>query len=189
MDSREIQTEIRQGRKFSVAEAIGREGGSFLRSSEAIPRPLRAIAQLNQFLDRHLHDSEGALKPTLQRWLQGDERFSQNLDLPLLVMSEVLVELAQPPVLYEFARQVNVHWGQIYGDRPYFQLPGQPAHSEAAYSHESIQAALNQVQAQLWQELASGIWLWALMGSGSRSLRPHRYCRFLNRLLNPEMSL
>ena len=183
MNSREIQAEVRQGRRFSIAEMIGREGGTLLRGQDSIPRPMRAIAALNHFLDIHLSDPEGALKPVLQRWLAEDSRFSQNLDLPLLAMAEVLEQMAQPPELYEFARQVNVHWGQMYGDRPRFQRPGQPPHPEAAYSHESIETLLNELQTQLWQEVAIAIWLWALLGSGSRSLRPYGYCKLLSRCL------
>ena len=175
----EIRREILQGREFSLAEVIGREGGTFLRGNDSIPRPMRAIATLNHFLDTHLTDSEGALKPTLQRWLQEDARFSQNLDLPLMAMAETLEEMAQPPALYEFARQVNVHWEQMYGDRPYFQKPGQPPHPEAAYSHEGIQSTLKELQMQFWREIAIATWLWALLRSGPRSMRPHRYCQWL----------
>ncbi|MEM6599003.1 MAG: hypothetical protein AAF635_12745, partial [Cyanobacteria bacterium P01_C01_bin.69] len=38
----DLQQEIRQGRKFSIAEAIGREGGSFMKGESAVPRPVRA---------------------------------------------------------------------------------------------------------------------------------------------------
>ncbi|MGB3668789.1 MAG: hypothetical protein WA984_01660, partial [Phormidesmis sp.] len=44
----DLQTEIRLARKFSLAEAIGREGGSFMKGESAIPRPLRAATELNR---------------------------------------------------------------------------------------------------------------------------------------------
>ena len=45
-----IQREILAGRKFSLAEAIGREGGSFLKGDFPVPKQEQAIAQINAFI-------------------------------------------------------------------------------------------------------------------------------------------
>ncbi|MEL6139363.1 MAG: hypothetical protein AAFR42_18400 [Cyanobacteria bacterium J06628_6] len=42
------------GRKFELADAIAREGANFLKGDDSIPRPLRAMAQVNQFISDNL---------------------------------------------------------------------------------------------------------------------------------------
>lgn len=140
----DLQREIRAERKFSLGEAIGREGGSFLKGSQAmVPRPLRALAAINKFIEQCLDDPDGALQPCLQRWVKTDVRVGKYLDTPLVALQVIVTDIVdQPQVLYEFSRQVAVEWGQINGERPSFQKPGLKAHSEAVYSHESIQGIL-----------------------------------------------
>ena len=147
----ELEREVRAGRKFSLGEAIGREGGSFLKGSqEMVPRPLRALAIINGFIDQHLSDPHGALQPCLKRWIKTDMRVGQYLDTPLVALHRVLIEIIQQPeTLYEFARQVAVESGNLNGERPYFQKPGTAAPTDAAYSHKSIQESLTGLLAQL----------------------------------------
>lgn len=131
------------GRKFELADAIAREGANFLKGDDSIPRPLRAMAQVNQFISDNLSDPAGALKPTLQSWVRHDIRISQHLDQPLTALALILRELTEAPhQLYEFSRQVNFAWGQLYGERPRFQQPGQPPHPEAEYAHDEVKSRL-----------------------------------------------
>ncbi|MEO0539390.1 MAG: hypothetical protein AAFZ80_00845 [Cyanobacteria bacterium P01_A01_bin.105] len=136
------------GRRFELADAIAREGASFLKGDDAIPRPLRAMAQVNEFIAGHLHDPGGALKVALQNWVRHDLRISQHLDQPLDAMRLILTDLTtRPQTFYEFARQVNMTWGQLTGEVPHFQKPGQPPHPEAEYPHDRIQSVLVHLQA------------------------------------------
>lgn len=116
---------------------------------DAIPRPVRARAMIYECLEACLTDPEGALKPTLKQWIADDVRVSRNLDTPLVALDEILRSLSQPPELYEFARAVNMKWGEIYGDRPRFQQPGQPPHPDTAYTHEGLQQTLTDMLKQL----------------------------------------
>lgn len=147
----DLQREIRAERKFSLGEAIGREGGSFLKGSQAmVPRPLRALAAINGFIDQHLNDQGGALQPCLKRWIKTDARVGKYLDTPLMALQAMVAEvIQQPQVLYEFSRQVAVEWGLMNGERPYFQKPGLDAHPDAAYSHDSIQKILTELLSEL----------------------------------------
>ncbi len=140
----DLQREIRAGRKFSLGEAIGREGGSFLKGSQAmVPRPLRALAAINGLIDQHLNDREGALQLCLKRWVKTDARIGQYLDAPPVALQMIVQDITQQPqILYEFARQVAVEWGQLNGERPYFQQPGTAPHPEAPYCHETIREIL-----------------------------------------------
>ncbi len=142
-----------QPRQFELADAIAREGKTFLKGDDAIPRPLRAMAQINQVITKGLHDPGSALKTALQNWVRDDLRVSRHLDQPLVALSLILADLTSSspasrlsPTFYEFARQVNMMWGQLTGDPPHFQKPGQPPHPEAEYSHTRIHSALEQLQ-------------------------------------------
>ncbi|MBE9070263.1 hypothetical protein IQ260_26835 [Leptolyngbya cf. ectocarpi LEGE 11479] len=140
----DLQRQIRAERKFNLSEAIGREGGSFLKGSQAmVPRPLRALAAINGSIDQHLVDPHGALQPCLKRWVKTDGRIGKYLDEPLTALQVIVLDIMEnPPILYEFARQVAVECGQMNGERPYFQKPGTEASPDAAYSHKSIQGIL-----------------------------------------------
>ena len=143
----DLQREIQRERKFSLGEAIGREGSSFLKDSQAmVPRPLRAMAAINGFIDRHLDDTDGALQLCLKRWAAADGRIGQYLDAPLVALRLILLDIVQQPqILYEFARQVAVEWGQMNGERPRFQTPGTDPHPDIAYPHSAIRERLTQL--------------------------------------------
>ena len=141
--SSSIEREIRAQRKFSLAEAIGREGGDFMKGESAIPRPLRAIAAINRFIAAHLPDSNGALSTTLQSWAKEDIRVSRHLDTPLTALAQILESLLNEPTTFqEFFRQVAIAQSKLTGDRPYFQKVGQPPHPDAQYSHKTVKSQL-----------------------------------------------
>ncbi|MEM9903739.1 MAG: hypothetical protein AAF921_01780 [Cyanobacteria bacterium P01_D01_bin.44] len=134
---------LRRDRKFSLAEAIGREGASFLKGESTIPRPLRAIAHINLLIAEHLQDSQGALEPVLKIWVKTDVRVSQHLDEPCTALCKILTSiLDSEEILFEFSRQVNVRWGEIYDERPHFQKLGQPPHPQTAYAHATVRKTL-----------------------------------------------
>ncbi|MGC1310588.1 MAG: hypothetical protein WA885_25440 [Phormidesmis sp.] len=154
--SANLQTEIRAERKFSLAEAIGREGGSFMKGESTIPRPLRAVTEINQFITNHLSNPTSALSTTLQAWASSDIRVSRQLDTPLIALAQIIESIiTQPSILYEFARQVAIAHSKLTGDRPCFQPPGQCPHPEATYSHESIQLELASLLQELQQKLTA----------------------------------
>ena len=138
-----IQREILSGRKFSLAEAIGREGGSFLKGESPVPKLAQAIAQLQMFINQNLSDSSGALQAVLYVWVKTDSRVGQHLNSPLTALNQMLSSLLDNQnLLHEFVRQVDRKWGHIYDERPYFQQPGQPPHPEDEYTHESVRLQL-----------------------------------------------
>ncbi len=138
-----IQREILSGRKFSLAEAIGREGGSFLKGDSPVPKQVQAIAQIHSFIKKNLSDPQGALVAVLSTWVETDLRVAENLNSPLIALNQILSSLLDNQnLLYEFVRQVDFKWGQIYDERPYFQRPGQTAHPNDEYTHESVRLQL-----------------------------------------------
>ncbi len=146
-----IQREIRQQRQFSLAEAIGREGGSFMKGESTIPRPLRAITKINQFITTYLPEPTSALSTTLQAWAKDDIRISRQLDTPLVALAQIIDSmLLEPTTLDEFARQVAIAHSQLTGDavvfpkeiRPHSQRLNQPP-LEAAYTCTLIKSELS----------------------------------------------
>jgi hypothetical protein len=140
----QIQQEIRAGRSFSIADVIGQEGGSFLKGESPVPKLLQAKAEINLFIDRNLVDSSGALKAVLQTLVTTDDAcISRSLNSPLAALRELLEMLVHnPQLLYDFVKQVDMKWGHFFGERPYFQQPGQPAHPDDEYTHESVHQQL-----------------------------------------------
>ena len=150
-----LQQEILAGRPFSLAEVIGREGGSFLKGESLIPRGDQAINAILVFIDQHLVDSVGALQATLQELVKADNiRISQHLEAPLIALQAMLAEtLDSATTFYELVRQVDMRWGEIYGERPYFQQPGHPPHPDDEYTHESVRLQLTELLQQVIRAL------------------------------------
>lgn len=135
--------EIRAQRKFTIAEAIGREGSGLMKGESAIPRPLRAIAQMNQFITQHTCDPSSCVITVLQTWAKEDIRVSRYLDNPLVALIQILESLLNEPATFqEFCRQVAIAQSQITGDRPQFQKHNHPPNPNAIYTHESVKQQL-----------------------------------------------
>ncbi|MBF0621217.1 MAG: hypothetical protein HQL54_04755 [Magnetococcales bacterium] len=149
-DEDEIQRELREKQKFSMASAIGRSAGGAIKGASPIPRQDQAISALNQWVDQHLKDSSGAMKSILKRRIKASTAIIEShLDTPLSALTEIVQPLLESdPTLHEFVRQVDVKWGQEYQERPHFQQPGQAAHPDDEYTHESVKSALSQLLEQ-----------------------------------------
>lgn len=145
-----LQQDIVEGRPYSLAEAIGREGGTFLKGESTVPKLVQVITQINTFIDRNLKDPPAALQAILHQWVKGDPRVSQYKETPLVALAEILQTiLDNPNLLYELVRQVDIKWGQMYGERPHFQQPGEPPHPDDEYTHESVRQNILDLQTDL----------------------------------------
>ncbi|MBR8827777.1 MAG: hypothetical protein DSM107014_07700 [Gomphosphaeria aponina SAG 52.96 = DSM 107014] len=139
-----IQRDIMSGRQFSMAEAIAREGGNFLKGESPVPKMLQLTTEINVFIANNLQDSLGSLQAVLQNWVKQDKAIvSKYLNSPLSALKEIIEKIIEnQELLYDFVKQVDFQWGQMYGERPYFQSPGQPAHPDDEYTHESVKQQL-----------------------------------------------
>ncbi|WP_042891996.1 hypothetical protein, partial [Anaplasma marginale] len=62
---------------------------------------------------------------------------------PLIAFEAILSSVIDNEnLLYEFVKEVDRKWGQMYDERPYFQKPGQPPHPNDEYTHESVRLQL-----------------------------------------------
>lgn len=143
-EDEDLQRDILRGRQFTLADLIAREGGDFLKGESPVPKMVQVTTEIKQFIAANLGDSSGALQAILQ--LTVDEairKVSQNLDDPLQALRAILEEiLDNPALLYELVHRVDVKWGQMYGERPFFQQPNQIPHPEDEYTHDSVRERL-----------------------------------------------
>ena len=64
----DLEAEIREGRKFTLEEAIGRMAGKdLMKGASPVTRKRRAELRIEGYLETHFIDSEGALETVLLR--------------------------------------------------------------------------------------------------------------------------
>lgn len=148
---RAIEKEVRAGRSFSMADAIGREGGGFFRGASPVPGLDRATALLCQFIVENVDDPSGALRIVLERRVRTNEPLvGDHFDDPFVAL-EIIVErmLNNSARYYELVREVDAEWGRLMLERPHFQQPGQKADPEDEYTHTSVRVALESLLAKV----------------------------------------
>lgn len=140
----EILRDARMGRKFTLADLIAREGGGFLKGESPVPRMIQIKTEINLFIRNNLKDLSGALQAVLVDLVNsGDDKISSHDTQPLQGLTLIIEDiLSNEHKYYDFVKQVDLKWGQMNGERPYFQAVGQPPHPEDEYTHESVRLRL-----------------------------------------------
>jgi hypothetical protein len=140
----QLEREIRDGRKFSLAEAIGRLAGpGMMKGVSPATRMQQAEAEIKGHLDRHLNSPAGALSVVLFRQVRQSDLLLSNPDQPLAVLAGFLQQVLDSEYrLQELVRESDVEWGRAYGERPFFQKEGCPPDIDDPYTLESVRAAL-----------------------------------------------
>ncbi|MFN9174630.1 MAG: hypothetical protein ACK58N_08985 [Synechocystis sp.] len=154
---RELFLEALAGRKITVADVIAQAGGDFLKGESPVPKLVQLKIELKLFLNQALRDSEGALLLVLQNRVEdADNLISQAGDRPLIALQKLVEEfLHNPALLTELVRQVDFRWGQIYGERPHFDIPGGNPHPDDAYTFVSVQQQLTDLLGEINQNLVT----------------------------------
>src|SRR5689334_11953616 len=84
----ELEREVRKGRKFSLAEAIGRlAGAGAMKGASPIARKQQAEAEIETWLRLHLATAEDALGTILLRHVKESVLLLNNYDQPLIVLA------------------------------------------------------------------------------------------------------
>jgi hypothetical protein len=149
-DSR-IQQEIRLSRKFSFNQALAEKGGGLMKGGSPVARLKQIHLELEDFLEKALEDSEGALTVVLHRRLHlSDSILGEYLDYPKTGLKIVVEQiLSSETSLYDFLREVDAQWGRMYQERPIFNVPGKVAGQGDPYTPESVRQALEKVLASI----------------------------------------
>ena len=139
-----IEKEARSEQKFSIAGAIGRAGKGLLKGASPVSPQSQAIKVLEEWVNQNVSDPSGALKSVLRRKIRSVEQ--QHLDRPKEALASVIKGILSTEfMLREFVRQVDVRWGEIFRERPFFQKEGQEPQTEDEYTFDSVRADLIQM--------------------------------------------
>ena len=150
----ELEREVRKGRKFTLAEAIGRMAGpGAMKGVSPVTRKQQAEAEIETWLNDHLSAGEGELQVVLLRRVKGNELLLNNFDQPLVVLATFCQQaLDSDCLLRELVREADVEWGRVQGERPHFEREGSPPDPDDPYTFESVRKAL----AGLIEQLGAG---------------------------------
>lgn len=143
-DNAELEREIRRGRTFSLAEAIGRLAGpGTMKGASPITRARQAEAVIDEHLNRHLDDSSGALRRVLLRQVTDGKALLDRPDRPLTVLADHLrLVLASDTMLKELVRETDMEWGRMFDERPHFERDGCAPDPDDPYTLDSVRLAL-----------------------------------------------
>lgn len=152
---RHIEREIRNRRGFSLGDAIGREGGNYLKGASPVPRGVQAHSEISMFVGEH---TMGALRTALEIEVRGSETIiGKHHDVPLNALVEIIERLlGDEKLLHAFVRSVDFEWGKQMFERPHFQKAGQKAHPDDEHTHESVAEDLRALLQTTREAIASG---------------------------------
>jgi hypothetical protein len=148
----EIERQVRRGRKFSLAEAIGRlGGGGLMKGASPVTQKRQAELELERFLECHLVDAAGALEVVLLRRVRNSETLLMiGYDKPLVALKQSLERLLSSDArLEDFVNDVDTEWGRIYRERPHFQVEGSPPDPSDPYTFSSVRGKLSHLLGKL----------------------------------------
>ena len=150
-----LEREVRSERKFSLADAIGRlGGGDLLKGASPVTRKRQAELEIEQYLEQHLADAQGALRAVLLR-RTGDSPtlLEMGYEEPLAALAICGEQiLSSEGRLSYFVSQVDAEWGRMFQERPHFERAGRPPNPEDPYTQASVRNALSRLVAQLHAE-------------------------------------
>jgi hypothetical protein len=146
----DLEREIREGRKFTLEEAIARMAGpGAMKGESPVARMRQAEVEIGNWIRGHLVDAGGTLGVVLHRQVKGSELLLNNFEQPLVVLAGYCQQVLDSNYrLTELVRECDVEWGRMMGERPYFEKEGTP-HPDDPYTVESVRRALCDLAAQL----------------------------------------
>jgi hypothetical protein len=147
----DLEREIREGRKFTLEEAVARMvGPGGMKGESPITRLQQAETEIQSWLRTHLTDGGGALEVVLHRRVRASELLLNNFDKPLVVLASYCQQVLHSDYqLEELVREADIEWGRVMDERPYFQIDGSPPRSGDPYTIDSVRNVLLELLSQL----------------------------------------
>ena len=147
----ELEREIRQGRKFSLADAIGRAGGpGVMKGESVVPRLRQAELEIDAWLRSHLGDGGGPFEVVLHRRVIASELILESLDQPLGALAAYCRRVLDSDcLLEELVRDVDVEWGRVMDERPHFEKAGATSDPDDPYTVACVRSALSDLLEQM----------------------------------------
>lgn len=149
--SDDTEQEIRRERKFSLAEAVGREAAGALKGASPVPQTRQLLLEIENILENRLADGEGSLQRTILARLENNPPLlGRHFGAPGNALRELLETiLATPSHLEQLVRDADARWGRDFDEKPIFNRPDQPDHPDDPYTPASVKAALESLLATL----------------------------------------
>jgi len=150
-DDAALQHTARDGREFSLEEAIARLAGpGGLKGASPLMGRRAAEAAIELAVRRDLSDPGGALATVLIRAVVTSDVLAADPHRPDVALAVVLDRhLASSELLGDLVRDADQEWGQVMGERPYFERAGEPADPADPYTRTSVRQAVQQLRARV----------------------------------------
>lgn len=147
----DLEREVRSQRKFSIAEAIGRQNADLLKGASPVTLKRQAELQIEHYLESALEDPEGALQVVLLRRVRESALLLESgYEAPLAALAGAVERLlGSEPRLQRFVTAIDAEWGRIYSERPYFEGQGRTPDRRDPYTIASVRATLASLVAEL----------------------------------------
>ena len=140
----QLQREIRKGRKFTVAEAIGRMAGpGAMKGISPVTLQQQAAVEIENWLRQHMPAGNGELEVVLLRHIKASELLLRHFEKPLFVLSAYCQMILDSDYrLQELVRETDVEWGRVQCEKPHFEQEGLPPHPDDPCTFESTRKTL-----------------------------------------------
>jgi hypothetical protein len=147
----ELVRQIREGRKFTLEDAIARLAGpGAMKGESPVARMQQAEIEIESWLRTHLTDGGGALEAVLNRQVKRSDQLLNNFGQPLVVLASFCKDVLNSDFrLEELVRAADFEWGRMMGERPYFANKGAASHPDDPYTCDSVRKQLTDVLNQL----------------------------------------
>jgi hypothetical protein len=141
----DLEREIRDGRKFTLEEAVARMvGPGGMKGESPVARMRQAEVEIGAWLRSHLVDAGGALEVVLLRRIKQSELLLNKFDQPLVVLASYCHQVVDSQcLLEELVRDTDVEWGRLMGERPFFEKAGVSRHPDDPYTVASVRNSLS----------------------------------------------
>lgn len=139
-----MESRIRRERKYSLAEAVGREASGSLSGASPVARAEQILLEIEHLLEVGLPDPAGSLSLTIMARLEHDlPLLGRHFENPVGALVEFLTEtLGAESLLEALVRDTDARWGRDYQERPHFERDGQPPHPDDPYTNAQVRALL-----------------------------------------------
>ena len=142
---RDLENEIRQGRKFTAQEAIARMAGpGAMKGASPVSRHKQAEMAVGAWLKSNVADQTGALQAVLHRQVAASKPLQDSPEQPLAALAGIFKRLlASDELLRELVREADVEWGRRMDERPFFDKSGARPDPDDPYTIDAVHRLLD----------------------------------------------
>jgi hypothetical protein len=153
-ESESTESLIRRDRKFTLAEAVGREAAGAMKGASPVALAEQVLLEIEQTLQSRLMDSAGSLTRTIVARLKIDPPLlARHFDRPVGALEEFLgATLGSDSLFTSLVRDTDARWGRDYGERPHFETEGKSPHPDDPYTLAGVRELLEDLLESLSED-------------------------------------